>query len=205
MTEEKKDEPSDERRRDFLKGMVGVSSIVLLATLVDFGKVFEPIKVCIPPWPKTKVANVSSLQVNTPVSFNYPLTTTPNLLVKLGQKVPNGVGPDGDIVAFSSVCQHLGCIYGFLAPGSSPSCNSSFKASGPVGYCCCHAGVYDFANGAKVLSGPPPNPVPGVVLEFDDTTGDIYATAMTAPVIFGKGPPGSTNIDDDKLGGNLSC
>ena len=128
MTEEKKDgekrESQSEGLRDFLKGMVGVSTIVLLATLVDFGKVFEPITVKIPEWPKIKVENASSLQVNTPVSFAYPLTTTPNLLVKLGHKVPHGVGPDGDIVAFSVVCQLLGCIVGYQVARSSPSCNS---------------------------------------------------------------------------------
>lgn len=207
MTEEKKDgeekeEPQSEGRRDFLKGMVGVSTIVLLASLVDFGKVFEPITVKIPEWPKIKVKNASSLQVNAPVSFAYPLTTTPNLLVKLGQKVPNGVGPDGDIVAFSVVCQHLGCIVGYQEAGSSPSCNSSFKASGPVCYCCCHAGIYDLANEAKVLAGPPPNPLPFVVLEYDDSTGDIYATGMTSPAIFGKGVFGK-GVDGDLLGGTV--
>lgn len=201
MTEEKKEGPPAEGRRDFLKGMVGVSSVVLLASLVDLGKVFEPIKVVIPPWPKIKVANASDLQPNTPVPFNYPLTGTPNILVKVGQKVPNGVGPDQDIIAFSTVCQHLGCIVAYQAPGTSPSCNTGFKASGPAGYCCCHGGVYDFTNGAKVLAGPPPNPLPFVVLEYDDSTGDVYATKMTPPAVFGKGPPGSSDTDNDLLGG----
>ena len=69
----------------------------------------------------------------------------------------------------------------------------------PVCYCPCHAGVYDLTNGAKVLAGPPPNPLPFVVLDYDDSTGDIYATGMTPPVIFGKGPPGSQDTDTDKL------
>ena len=183
MTEEKKEEHPDAGRRDFLKGMVGVSSLVLLASLVDLGKVFEPIKVVIPPWPRTKVANAGTLQANTPVPFNYPLTTTPNLLVKLGQKVPNGVGPDGVLVAFSSVCQHLGFIVHFeravRCGGDMPSYTDI-----PVCYCPGHAGVYDLTSEAKVLAGPPPNPLPFVTLEYDDSTGDIYATGMTPPVIF---------------------
>lgn len=203
MTEEKKDEPQDAGRRDFLKGMVGLSSVVLLASLVDFGKVFEPIKVVIPPWPKAKVANASSLQVNTPVSFNYPLTTsTSAYLVKLGQKVPEGVGPDGDIIAFSTVCQHLGCIVHFEPAGRSGGEMPNYSDK-PVCYCPCHAGVYDLTDEAKVLAGPPPNPLPFVVLEYDDSTGDIYATGMTTPVIFGKGPPGSSDTDNDLLGGTL--
>lgn len=149
------------------------------------------------------MANASSLQVNTPVSFAYPLTGTPNLLVKLGQKVPNGVGPDGDIIAFSTVCQHLGCIVHFEPAGRSGGEMPNY-ANLPVCYCPCHAGVYDLTDDAKVLAGPPPNPLPFVVLEYDGSSGDIYATGMTTPVIFGKGPPGSTNTDDDKLGGTLA-
>ena len=201
MTEEKQDKPPAAGRRDFLKGMVGVSSLILFASLVDFGKVFEPIQVVIPPWPRVKIANEKDLQVNTPISFAYPLTSTPNILVKVGQKVSNGVGPNEDIIAFSTVCQHLGCIVSYQAPGTSPSCNSGYKAPGPVGYCCCHGGIYDFANGAKVLAGPPPNPLPFVVLDYDNSTGDIYATKMTPPAIFGKGPPGSSDTDNDLLGG----
>ena len=203
MTEEKKAEPGDKGRRDFLKGMLGVSSIVLLASLGGFGRVFEPIKVVIPPWPKVKVANAGSLQVNTPVTFNYPLTTsTPNYLVKLGQKVPNGVGPDGDIVAFSLICQHLGCQVHFDPAGRSGGEMPNYTNI-PDCYCPCHAGVYDLTNDAKVLAGPPPNPLPFVVLEYDGPSGDIYATGMTTPVIFGKGPPGSADTDGDKLGGTL--
>ena len=202
MSEEKKEEPQSKERRDFLKGMVGLSSIVLLASLVDFGKVFEPIKVTIPDWVKVKVANVGDLQANNPVTFDYPLTGTPNLLDKLGQRVPNGVGPDGDIVAFSTVCQHLGCIVHFDQAGRSGGEMPSFTDR-PVAYCPCHAGVYDISDNAKVIAGPPPNPLPFVTLEYDDSTGDIYATGMTPPVIFGKGPPGSTNTDRDKLGGTM--
>ena len=202
MSDEKKREPESKERRDFLKGMLGISSIVLIASLGGFGRIFEPIKVVIPPWPRIKVTSASSLQANTPVPFNYPLTGTPNLLVKLGQKVPNGVGPDGDIVAFSTVCQHLGCIVHFESAGRTGGEMPNFTNI-PVCYCPCHAGVYDLTNDAKVLAGPPPNPLPFVVLEYDDSTGDIYATGMTTPAIFGKGPPGSSNTDNDLLGGTL--
>ena len=112
------------------------------------------------PFPTIKVANISDLTGGSTVTFNYPLEETPNLLVKLGEKALNGVGPDGDIVAFSQICQHLGCIYGFVAPGASPGCDNTYKASGPVGYCCCHGSSYDLANSAKVLGGPAPGRYP---------------------------------------------
>jgi arsenite oxidase small subunit len=151
-------------------------------------------------FPKTLVTNVNGLQVNNPVSFNYPLDNEPNLLVKLGQKAVGGVGPDGDIVAFSNICQHLGCVYGFQAPGTSPPCASSFVAKGPMGYCCCHGSQYDFLNGAAVIGGPAPRAVPSVILEVD-STGNIYATGMNPPTIFGHNT-GSTDVSADLQGGN---
>ncbi|HUK75770.1 MAG TPA: Rieske 2Fe-2S domain-containing protein [Nitrososphaerales archaeon] len=152
-------------------------------------------------FPKVLVANVAGLQVNAPVTFNYPLDNEPNLLVKVGQKAVGGVGPDGDIVAFSNICQHLGCIYGFQAPGTSPPCAASFVAKGPMGYCCCHGSQYDFLNGAAVIGGPAPRPVPSVVLEVDPT-GNIYATGMNPPAIFGHNT-GSEDTTNDLQGGNL--
>jgi len=147
------------------------------------------------------VANVSDLQVNTPISFNYPLEETPNILVKLGVKATGGVGPDGDIVAYSVVCQHLGCIFGYLATGASPQCDSTYKAPGPTGYCCCHGTVYDLVNGAKVTDGPAPRPVPQVILSVDDS-GDIYAIGMTPPSIFGH-DTGFNDVLNDLQGGTL--
>ena len=41
--------------------------------------------------------------MNQPITFNYPLDDEPNIMVKLGQKAEGGVGPDGDIVAFSQI------------------------------------------------------------------------------------------------------
>jgi len=61
--------------------------------------------------------------------------------------------------------------------------------------------VYDFANGAKVLSGPSPRPQPQVTLEVD-SSGDIYATGMGPPSIFGHNT-GSNDVNDDLSGGNL--
>ncbi|MDH2899759.1 MAG: Rieske 2Fe-2S domain-containing protein [archaeon] len=135
-------------------------------------------------FPKTLVASLSSLQVNQPIYFNYPLGDEPNILVKLGVAVTDGVGPNSDIVAYSQICQHLGCLYAFQAKGSSPKCNSSYTAAGPIGYCCCHGSVYDFANDAKVLSGPAPHPVPRVVLDVD-SSGNIYAVGMSGVNIYG--------------------
>jgi arsenite oxidase small subunit len=155
-------------------------------------------------FPKILISTLSALQENVPVSFNYPLTSQPNLLVKTGvSTTQGGVGPDTDIVAFSNICQHLGCIYDFLAPGASPNCEASFAAKIPQGYCCCHGSQYDFLTGATVIGGPAPRPVPQVMLEVD-SSGNIYAYGMNPPTIFGFGTAGSSDVTEDLVGGTLA-
>jgi arsenite oxidase small subunit len=147
-----------------------------------------------------KVAQLTDLTIGQPIAFNYPLDNEPNILVKLGTKADGGVGPDEDIVGFSNICQHLGCIYGFQAPGSTPACNSAYKTDGPVGYCCCHGSVFDLANKANVIAGPSPRPQPQVLLEVDPS-GNIFATGMGPPTIFGH-DTGSNDVSGDLQGGN---
>ncbi len=198
---------TDEKRREFLKVAVTVSAILAVGGIAAVTKSITESAGAVntsastATFPKVKIANVSNLQVNTPVSFNYPLDNEPNLLVKLGQPATGGVGQDSDIVAFSQICQHLGCVYAFQAPGSSPPCNSSYKATGPEGYCCCHGSIYDFAQGGKVVGGPSLRPEPQVILEVD-SNGDIYATGMKPPSIFGHNT-GSNDVTADLQGGTV--
>jgi arsenite oxidase small subunit len=146
------------------------------------------------------LATVDNLDVNVPLSFYYPLDNEPNIIVKLGVAVPDGVGPDSDIVAFSDICQHLGCNPGFVATGQSPPCRSSYVATGPVMYCCCHGSIYDMTNDAKVIGGPAPYPVPRVILQVDGS-GNIFATGMEGPTIYQHGTAGSSDVTADLQGG----
>ncbi len=198
-------------KRNFLKVVLAVAG---LATLGSIASVFRLLGFVPPPshgttlaWPRVKVANAASIDPMKPLRFKYPLVDTPNILVRLGQKADDGVGPDSDIVAYSAVCQHLGCLYSVVPAGSSPPCNSSYMVPGPEGYCCCHGGQYDLVHRAKVIGGPPPRPVPPVMLEYDQSTGNIYAVGMGGPTIFGHGPPGTTDpalvLQYDLQGGDL--
>ena len=45
---------------------------------------------------------------NEPFNVAYPDADAPGVLIKLGKRVPTGVGPDGDIVGFSTTCPHKG-------------------------------------------------------------------------------------------------
>ena len=196
---------SDKPRRNFLKLAISFSALLLVGGIAAIAKSITnpapsqnqstgPVA-----FPRLKVAQLSDLQLNQPVLFNYPLDDEPNILVRLGQKAEAGVGPEGDIVAFSALCQHLGCVYSFQATGNSPKCNSSYQAASPVGYCCCHGSVFDLRHHAQVVSGPSPRPQPQVILEIDNS-GNIYAVGMTPPTIFGHNT-GSSDVSSDLQGG----
>jgi arsenite oxidase small subunit len=200
--------PNDESRRNFLKISVVLSAILaaggiaaVTKSVTNRAQTSEGASSTPNTFPKVKIATLSSLAVDQVVSFNYPLDNEPNILIKLGQKASGGVGPDQDIVAFSQLCQHLGCDYAYLAPGTSPKCDSSYKAQGPEGYCCCHGSIYDFTNAGKVLGGPASRPVPQVILEVD-AKDDIYAKGMSPPAIFGHST-GSQDVTNDLQGGNV--
>lgn len=207
---ERKEERSPEKeppRRDFIRLALTASLVLVAAGIAAVTKslwnpLTHPTGQTGPTFPVLRVSNLGGLKVNTPVLFNYPLDDEPNILVKVGAPVEGGVGPLGDIVAFSQVCQHLGCIYGYLPEGGTPPCNPSYKAEGPVGYCCCHGSIFDFENGAKVIGGPSPRPQPQVVLRYDWGTGDIFAIGMKPPTVFGH-DTGSTDVSADLQGGNL--
>jgi arsenite oxidase small subunit len=146
-------------------------------------------------WPRLKAINAKSLQLLKPLVFDYPVAGASNIIVKLGVKADNGIGPDGDIVAFSRICQHQGCTYSFSPPLNQTTSNygvSTTISNPPQGYCPCHGSIYDFVHNGAVIGGPAPNPVPRVLLEYDQATGDIYVVGMGPPTIYGT-PCGATD------------
>src|SRR5260370_33474214 len=58
--------------------------------------------------PSNRLANISDLKPNEPFAVAYPDAHAPGVLLKLGKRVPGGVGADGDIVGFSTTCPHKG-------------------------------------------------------------------------------------------------
>jgi len=105
---------------------------------------------------------------------------------------PGGVGPYRSIVAYSFICQHLGCIYPqlrFHKPGEPTSLRTSppeIGQRGGVFHCRCHGSLFDPYRGAAVLLDPAIRPLPGIVLEWDPSTDYLYAVEVVGPTIFGK-------------------
>lgn len=188
MSEEK----VDEKRRTFLKGILAASILSAIAGVSSVGSyISSPSATQYTTYPRVKIANIKDLKVGQPLRFCYPLTGEVSVLIKVGERVENGVGPDGDIVAFSVICQHLGCIVSLYFQEKDNIYNKYSK----VLICPCHLSVYDVKNNAKVLAGPAPRRLPRVILDYDSNTGDIYAVGMEGPVILGQGPPGLEGVN----------
>lgn len=196
----------DETRRNVLKllaiaGVVGVSGGGLTAGLLQYAQ--PPTVGVTPPYivqlldtdgSALTVDKVESeYNVNTAfiVTFNYPLQNEPNFLLNLQgnssgiKNVPGGIGTDGTIVAFSAICQHLGCpvpAIMYYAPGTCPG-QTFNTAQGTIDFfihCSCHGSTYNPANSAANLTGPAVLPLPQIALQADPDTGAISAVGISA-------------------------
>lgn len=203
----------DETKRNVLKllavgGLVGAGAGGLVGGSLQY---LQPPKVGLSSYPRVQLLDVdgsplTAAKVETEYNvgtsdlylFNYPLRNEPNFLLNLypanGQSpgpsnpgaanVTGGVGKHGSIVAFSAICQHLGCpapAIAYYPPGTCPDTpgGRSFYL-----HCSCHGSTYDPVNGASNLTGPAVLPLPQVTLEVD-ASGNIFATNVTGPPVNG--------------------
>ena len=124
--------------------------------------------------------------------FFYPYQATPCFLLNLDKQLtdksslktanggtydwPGGVGAAKSIVAYSAICAHKMAYptsqVSFISYRAAPSMAS---ARGQVISCCADKSVYDPFLGAKVLSGPAPQPLAAILLEHDAKTDALYA------------------------------
>ncbi|MGP8077352.1 MAG: Rieske 2Fe-2S domain-containing protein [Thermoplasmata archaeon] len=123
------------------------------------------------------------------IVFNYPLTNEPNMLLNLAAAAPNGVGPNGSIVAYSAICQHQLCQPPSVSYYPAGSCGSFYGGAAFI-HCTCHGSTYDPATaapggGAAVVTGPTLLPLPQVLLEWDSGTDYLYALRVIGPPVLG--------------------
>ncbi len=123
------------------------------------------------------------------IVFNYPLDNEPNLLLNLPSAVPGGIGPNQSLVAFSAVCQHLGCTPPFISYYPPGACGT-FNGGAAFIHCICHGSTYNPAvsasgGGASIITGPTQSPLPQVVLEWDQPTDQVYAVGEIGPPVKG--------------------
>lgn len=114
-----------------------------------------------------KIASLSQIKAKTPIEFTYPNDDVTNILVKLGERAGAGVGADEDIVAFNTVCPHMGGPLG--AEVYKPQHNV-------LGPCPLHLSTYDLTKHGMLLSGHSSDGLPQIVLEVRGT--DVFAVGV---------------------------
>jgi arsenite oxidase small subunit len=120
-------------------------------------------------YPRLAVATLGEIQPGKPVSFEYPLTGQQSVLVDLDQEVPQGVGDKRSIVAYSILCQHMGCPVQYVQDGA-------------YFLCPCHQSKYDPAREGFVIQGVAMTPLPQIQLEVEGE--DIVAVGISG-LIYG--------------------
>jgi arsenite oxidase small subunit len=115
-------------------------------------------------YPANRLANVADLKVNEPLNVSYPDDNAPGVLLKLGKKVPGGVGADGDVVGFTTMCPHKGFPLSYSAGDKTMNCPG-------------HYSRFDCEAGGQQVWGHATQNLPQYVLHVDDR-GDIYAEGV---------------------------
>lgn len=122
-------------------------------------------------YPSSKLANVRDLKVNEPQDISYPDADSPGVLLKLGSLVEGGAGPDGDIVAFSTLCPHKGFPLNYSPGDKTLSCPG-------------HYSRFDAEKGGLQIFGHATQNLPQFRLVVDQS-GDIFAVAVDE-LIYGR-------------------
>jgi len=123
-------------------------------------------------YPETAIGRAKKLRTNHPVNFSYPDASSPCALIKMGHAVPGGVGPNKDIVAYSTLCTHMGC------PVSYDADSRNFK-------CPCHYSVFDSEKSGQMVTGQATENLPRIILGYNAKDDTIHAVGVDG-LIFGR-------------------
>jgi Rieske Fe-S protein len=103
--------------------------------------------------PARVVAQVGEIPIGGTKIFQYPTDVAPCILVRTGES---------SYVAYSRICTHNSCPV-FYRPDEN-----GFE-------CRCHGGLFSITDGS-VLQGPPPRPLPRILLEVRGS--DVLAVGV---------------------------
>jgi arsenite oxidase small subunit len=152
---------------------------------------------------KGEPLRIATLQPGTTYVFDYPYSATPCFLLRLDKPVASGIllrtesgepyaweggiGAQKSVVAYSAICAHKMTYptkqVSFIGYRDAPS---PVAGAGKVITCCSDRSVYDPAAGAKVVSGPAPQPLATILLEHDPKTDTAIATGTFGGEMFAE-------------------
>lgn len=118
-------------------------------------------------YPRQRIARLAELETGRALSFTYPNDDVENLLMALNEPAGGGIGEDSNIVAFNTICPHMG---GYMDA-------SAFRpAHSALGPCPLHLSTFDLSRHGMVISGHATASLPQIALDLDG--GDILATGV---------------------------
>ena len=126
-------------------------------------------------YPRMLIGKLSKLKKHKPLTFNYPDMgqNSTSLLIRLGEPAGGGIGPDQDVIAFNSLCTHMG---GEMA--------KTYKKQHQVlGPCPLHQSTFDLTRHGMIVGGHATESLPQVLLELEGD--NIYAVGMLG-LIYGR-------------------
>ena len=121
-------------------------------------------------YPLVDIGPVSGLPVGAAVDFLYPDEDSPAVMIHLTETAKGGVGPDGAIVAFSTLCTHKGCPV-------------NFHPEHKMLICPCHWSSFDAAKAGTIVIGQASHPLPQIELRVD---GDRVLAYGVNGLIYGR-------------------
>lgn len=124
------------------------------------------------PYPKQALVKADTLAINTALPFNYPDASSPCALIRMGHPVPGGIGPQQDIVAYSTLCTHMGCPV-------------LYDAQHRVFRCPCHFSQFDSEKSGQMVIGQATENLPRIRLAYDEKTHAISAVGVEG-LIYGR-------------------
>ncbi len=181
------DRPCLSRRRFLLTSSGATVTTVLLASGCQPGGSTdggggdgEEQEALVAGYARKKVATLSELQTDKPAAIFYPYDATDlnslGFIVKLGARAGGGVGPGSDIVAFSSLCTHVG--------GDMSNTEKTYlKEHKILGPCPLHLTTFDLTRHGMVVAGHATEGLPQIVLEVEGD--DVFATGVLG-LVYGK-------------------
>jgi arsenite oxidase small subunit len=157
-------------RREFLRGGATAAAATVATGVIPRGSDATPALARIT-YPSTRLANVRDLMVDHPLQIQYPDNDSPGVIIKLGRRVESGAGPDGDIVAFSTLCPHKGYPLAYVAADKTLNCPG-------------HYSRFDCEKGGQEIWGHATQNLAQFELRIADN-GDIFAVAVDE-MIYGR-------------------
>jgi arsenite oxidase small subunit len=161
----------DAGRRAFFARSAAVAATAVATAAIPSGGARAAPSLALVTYPSNKLAKISELKPDEPKDITYPDADSPGVLLKLGHRVEGGVGPDGDIVAFSTLCPHKGFPLFYATTDKSLSCPG-------------HYSRFDVEKGGLQIFGHATQNLPQFRLVVDPK-GDIYAVTVDE-LIYGR-------------------